>query len=144
MTADFLVNDDMPTEVGNPPLRWNTMFPGDVVLLPSGQVDDEGWFALPDSTPFFSLEDFVEGTVPQSLLDKIEDVVPLRNQDLVELIGKTCVAVVYDNDISMNYGEPPINANLQGARPRGTGLCPAARDAKCPRGIGKELPLQIS
>jgi len=25
--ADFLVNDDMPTEVGNPPLRWNTMFP---------------------------------------------------------------------------------------------------------------------
>ncbi len=23
-------------------------------------------------------------------------------------------------------------------RPRGTGLCPAARDAKCPPGIGKE------
>ena len=44
---DVLVNDDRPTEVGNPPLVWNTDFAGDVVLLPTGQVDDEGWFAPP-------------------------------------------------------------------------------------------------
>jgi uncharacterized repeat protein (TIGR01451 family) len=113
VTSDYLVNDDNPTEVGNPPLRWNTLFPGDIVLLPAGQVDDEGIFALPENTPW-SLEDFAAGTVPQSKLDKIPDVMPVRNQDLVRLIGQTCVAVVYDSDISMNFR--PINANLQGAR----------------------------
>lgn len=113
VTPDFLVNDDSPTEVGNPPLRWNTQFPGDVVLLPTGQVDDEGWFTLPENTPW-PLGDFVAGVVPQSQLDKIPNVMPLRNQDLVRLVGRTCVAVVYDSDISMNY--VPINANLQGAR----------------------------
>ena len=39
---------------------------------------------------------------------------PLRNQELVKLVGRTCVAVVYDSDISMNY--EPIYANLQGER----------------------------
>jgi hypothetical protein len=110
---DVLVNDDRPTEVGNPPLVWNEQFAGDVVRLPTGQVDDEGWFALPDLLPW-PLEDFVAGTVPQDRLDKIPDVMPLRNHDLVQLVGRTCVAVVYDSDISMNY--LPINANLQGAR----------------------------
>jgi hypothetical protein len=113
VTPDYLVNDDNPVEIGNPWLRWNTEFPGDIVLLPAGQVDDEGLFALPENTPW-SLEDFAAGTVPQSQLDKIADVMPIRNQDLVGLIGQTCTAVVYDSDISMNYD--PINANLQGAR----------------------------
>ncbi len=110
---DFLVNDDMPTEHGNPPLRWNELFPGDVVLIPGGQVDDEGLFALPPDTPW-PLEDYAAGIVPQNQLDKIPDVMPLRNQDLARLIGLTCVAVVYDSDISMNY--LPILANLQGER----------------------------
>lgn len=110
---DYLINDDRPTEVGNPPLRWNTLFPGDIVLLPTGEVDDEGWFALPEDTPW-SVADFAAGTVPQDQLDKINDVMPIRNQDLVSMIGRTCTAVVYDSDISMNYD--PINANLQGAR----------------------------
>ena len=52
--------------------------------------------------------------MPQSQLDEIPDVMPLRDQDLVRLIGLTCTAVVYDSDISMNYD--PIKANLQGAR----------------------------
>ncbi len=60
------------------------------------------------------IEAFVAGTLPQSQLDKVRDVMPLRNQDLVKLVGRTCVAVVYDSDISMNY--LPIYANLQGAR----------------------------
>ena len=113
VTPDFLVNDDRPTEVGNPPLRWNELFPGDIKLLPTGQVDDEGWFALPEATPW-PIADFVAGTIPQNQLDKIPDVMPLRNRDLVRLVGKTCVAVVYDSDISINYS--PLNANLQGAR----------------------------
>jgi hypothetical protein len=113
VAPDFLVNDDDPTEVGNPPLRWNVLFPGDVVVLPGGQVDEEGFFALPPDTPF-TLADYVAGTVPQSALDPVFDVMPFRNHDLYDLVGKTCVAVVYDSDISMNY--LPIQGNLQGAR----------------------------
>jgi hypothetical protein len=111
--SDWLVNDDRPTEIGNPWLRWNTDFAGDITILPGGQVDDEGWFALPKDTPW-PVADFVAGIVPQSRLDKIKNVMPLRNQDLARMIGHTCVAVVYDSDISMNYLE--INANLQGER----------------------------
>jgi hypothetical protein len=110
---DMLVNDDNPTEVGNPPLRWNELFPGDVVLLPAGEVDDEGLFALPPDAPF-DLTDFYDGVVPQSQLDPIPEVMPLRNHQLYALIGATCTAVVYDSDISMNY--LPIQGNLQGAR----------------------------
>ncbi len=113
ITPSRLVNDDRPTKNGNPWLRWNTLHSGDVVLLPSGQVKDEGLFALPENTSF-SVADFVAGTVPQSKLDKIMDVMPLRNQELAKLIGLTCVGVVYDSDISMNY--KPINGNLQGER----------------------------
>lgn len=109
----YLVNDDRPTEVGNPPLRWNELAPGSVVLLPSGQVDDEGWFALPEDAPF-SAQDFALGLVPQDQLDPIPDVMPLRNQELFRLLGQRCTAVVYDSDISMNY--EPIQGNLQGAR----------------------------
>ena len=69
--------------------------------------------ALPEEIPW-PLQDFVDGVVPQDQLDKIPDVMPLRNQDLARLVGRTCTAVVYDSDISMNYH--PINANLQGAR----------------------------
>ena len=38
--------------------------------------------------------------------------IPLRNLDLFGLVGRSCVAVVYDSDISMNY--MPVQANLQG------------------------------
>lgn len=111
--ADYLVNDDIPTEGLNPPLRWNTLFPGDIVLIPGGQVDDEGLFALPETTPWNAL-DYGKGLVPQEKLDKIKNVMPLRNHELHQLVGRTCTAVVYDSDISMNFA--PINANLQGAR----------------------------
>jgi hypothetical protein len=42
------------------------------------------------------------------------NVMPLRNQELYDLLGRTCVAVVYDSDISMNF--EPIFGNLQGGR----------------------------
>ena len=112
-TSQLLLNEDKPTKVGNPPLRWNTMFPGDVVLLSPGRVNDEGWFAPPPNPPW-PLADFAAGVLPQDQLDKINDVMPLRNQELVRLIGRTCVAIVYDSDISINFD--PLQANLQGER----------------------------
>ena len=113
-----MVNDDQPTEVGNPPLLWSASYSCDdnascEVVLPSGQLCDEGVFALPQDTPW-SVGDFVAGTVPQSALDEILGVTPLHTAHLMDLVGKSCVAVVYDSDISMNYG--PINGNLKGAR----------------------------
>ena len=122
---DYLINDDRPTEIGNPPFRWNELFPGDIVKLPTGQVDDEGWFALPEMIRYADerstnltdqewFEAYAAGTLPQDQLDKVRDVMPLRNHELVKLVGLTCTAVVYDSDISMNYKR--IYANLQGAR----------------------------
>ena len=37
---------------------------------------------------------------PQDQLDNVRDVMPLRNQDLVMLVGRTCAAVVYDSERS--------------------------------------------
>ena len=53
------------------------------------------------------------GSNPEVLLDKIPDVTPFRKTGLKNLIGQTVCAVVYDSDISINYG--PLNGNLQGA-----------------------------
>ena len=65
------------------------------------------------SAPPFSVADYVDGNVPQDQLDEIGGVMPLRNQELEQLVDRSCVAVVYDSDISINDG--PV-ANLQGAR----------------------------
>jgi uncharacterized repeat protein (TIGR01451 family) len=56
--------------------------------------------------------------LPQSRLDKIPHVMPLRARGLVSLTGRNVCAVVYDSDISINYDhDKPIgvNGNLQGA-----------------------------
>jgi hypothetical protein len=117
VTPQYLINDDIPTQGPNNWLRWSTLFPGDIAVLPvpmpTGQVADEGFFALPPSPPW-SLTSFFDGTVPQNQLDEIANVMPLRNQDLAKLIGTTCVALVYDSDISMNFN--PLKGNLQGDR----------------------------
>jgi hypothetical protein len=112
---------------------------GRLVLLNTGRDDDEGYFALPPKHPGYDgiryaderprecnkyiygagaydlfIDDFVKGVVPQACLDKVRDVMPLRNQELAKLVDRTCVAVVYDSDINMDY--EPIYANLQGER----------------------------
>jgi hypothetical protein len=132
-------SNNLPVECGNPPFLWNKLAEanacGDVdgqgrlVKLPTGQVDDEGWFAPPLGPIRYAdpsnaegapadynewLSRFVEGTLAQKNLDKVRDVMPLRNQDLIQLVGKTCTAIVYDSDISINY--LPLYANLQGRR----------------------------
>jgi hypothetical protein len=53
------------------------------------------------------------GDDPERYLDKIPDVTPLRATGLRMLVGKTLCAVVWDSDISINYG--PLNGSLKGA-----------------------------
>ncbi len=50
----------------------------------------------------------------ETLLDKIPDVTPLRATGLKLLIGKTCCAVVWDSDISINYD--PLDGSLKGEK----------------------------
>ena len=125
------VNDQI-AEIGlRTVLKFFDENPGLEIDLHSGQVGDEGWFALksipaswisagPDNNGSSNFLQPGPGLgIPDSdgdrekLLDDIEDVVPLRASALSMLIGKTVLAVVYDNDIAMNYS--PLIANLKGA-----------------------------
>ena len=101
---------------------------GSLITLHTGEVDDEGWFAvttIPDSwasagpTPD-GLDNYVaagpglgSGDDPEALLDKIPDVTPLRATGLKWLEGQRICAVVYDSDISIDYD--PLNGSLKGA-----------------------------
>jgi hypothetical protein len=104
---------------------------GKTINLYTGQVGDEGWFALktiitpwketgPTTnglenylTPGPSLGASVPDDGREVLLDEIPNVTPLRATGLKMLEGKTVLAVVYDSDISVNYD--PLEGNLQGA-----------------------------
>ncbi len=106
------------------------------LTLYSGQVGDEGWFGpkhIPDSWDAAGpgddgLRNYMghpsqpyphgvgpglgTGSNPEALLDKIPLVNPLRVDALKLLEGHRVCAVVYDSDVSMNYG--PINGSLKG------------------------------
>jgi len=92
---------------------------GETITLHTGEVGDEGWFALktiPDS--WNGLSNFVSAGEPEfgdseDLLDKIPDVTPLRATGLKLLEDQAVCAVVYDSDISINYD--PLNGSLKGA-----------------------------
>lgn len=122
------INDHI-AEVGNrTPLPFFQSNAGDTIQLFTGQVGDEGWFALktiPNSWKsagpgtngaknfWHAGEGLGTGDDPEILLDEIPDVTPLRATGLAMLKGQTVVAVIYDSDISINYG--PLEGNLQGA-----------------------------
>jgi len=56
--------------------------------------------------------------IPQSRLDKIPQVRPLRALGIQTLVGQDVCALVYDSDISINYDHGKaleVNGNLQGA-----------------------------
>jgi hypothetical protein len=56
--------------------------------------------------------------IPQSRLDKIPHVRPLRALGIQTLVGQDVCALVYDSDISINYDHGTslgVNGNLQGA-----------------------------
>ena len=134
------VNDDI-AEIG---LRSQLPFfasnVGTTIILHTGEVGDEGWFApktIPaswdtagptgnglrnylgapslafphDVGPGLGTPDL--GGDRESLLDKIPDVTPLRASGLKLLEGREVCALVYDSDISINYG--PLNGSLKGA-----------------------------
>lgn len=102
---------------------------GKTITLYTGEVGDEGWFALktiPGSWKSAGPTDngarnFLQAGPglgrgeddKENLLDKIPDVTPLRAEGLKMLTGRTIIAVVYDGDVGMNYG--PLSGSLKGA-----------------------------
>ena len=134
------VNDDM-AEIGvRAQLRFFASNIGKKIKLHTGQVGDEGWFALktiPISwLPAGGLPGYVgtsaanpadprpHGVGPglggpdakgdrESLLDKVSDLTPLRATGLKSLKGQQVCAVVHDSDVGINYG--PLSGSLKGA-----------------------------
>lgn len=123
------VNDQLATVGLRAPLpAFSGAAVGTQITLWTGEVGDEGWFALkstPDSWALAGpttdgLQNFVlagpglgSGPNPEILLDNIANVTPLRATGLKLLEGQTVCAIVYDGDVSVNYG--PLQGNLQGA-----------------------------
>ncbi|MCU0864167.1 MAG: hypothetical protein MUC36_10265 [Planctomycetes bacterium] len=112
-TPEILTNDSNTSLLGNPWLPWSEFYAGSIVTLPMGGPGNEGIFTLTGALPF-PLADLVAGTVPQLALGQVPGVMPLRNQDLAGMVGRTFVAIVHDSAIGVNYG--PLEANLQGER----------------------------
>ena len=125
------VNDDI-AEIGvRTQLRFFAQHVGQQITLYTGQVGDEGWFALKTIPVSWAnagptsdgLKNYVVAGPGlgrpdtkgdrESRLDKVPDVTPLRATGLRMLEGRTVCAVVYDSDVSINYG--PLNGSLKGA-----------------------------
>jgi hypothetical protein len=103
---------------------------GAELTLYSGQVGDEGWFAVTQiPEPWASAgptEDGLTNYVQagpglgspdakgdrESLLDKVPGVTPLRATGLGMLVGRIVCALGYPSDIGINYG--PLNGSLKG------------------------------
>jgi hypothetical protein len=132
------VNDDRPGLAQRLQLRWFANNVGNTYWFWTGQVGDEGWFAPKVIPPSWAaagptsdgLRNFLgnptqpfphnvgpglgTGSDPEKLLDKIPYVAPLRAEGLYSLIGRTVCALVWDSDISINYG--PLNGSLKGEK----------------------------
>ncbi|WP_373493069.1 hypothetical protein [Aquiflexum sp.] len=129
--SDTDVNDQIAAIGQREQLRFFKENVGKTIELYTGEVGDEGWFALKtipnrwvNAGPTENgLRNFL---VPgpgigspnidddrEVLLDEIPDVIPLRATGLKMLVGYKVIAVVYDGDISINYS--PLEGNLQGA-----------------------------
>ena len=130
--SDIDVNDQIAAVGQRSQLNFFAENFGEMITLKTGQVGDEGWFApqtIPSSwdsagptsdglTNYIGVPGGVgnglgAGNDPESLLDKIPDVTPLRATGLEALEGGTFCAIVYDSDVSINYD--PLDGNLQGA-----------------------------
>jgi len=147
----FLVIDEDSIDNGNPPnffdgddvnednadIGVRAQLPffannvGNEITLHTGEVGDEGWFALKtipdewndagpttDGLRNFFLAGPGLGTADgdgdrEAQLDKIPDVTPLRAAGLKSLEGEIVCAVVYDSDVSMNFD--PLNGSLKGS-----------------------------
>lgn len=129
--SDTDVNDPLSQIGFRSQLKYFKDNVGKTIDLYTGEVGDEGWFAIKTipnrwvnagPTEFGSQNYLIPGPGLGSpnidndrevLLDEIPDVTPLRATGLKMLEGYKVIAVVYDSDISINYS--PLEANLQGA-----------------------------
>jgi protocatechuate 3,4-dioxygenase beta subunit len=125
------VNDQLAYIGVRQTLRYFAANVGKRILLHTGQVGDEGWFAIKTiPSSWTSAGPATSGACNylragpglgtpnrygdrEALLDKIPNVTPLRATGLRLLVGQEVCAVVYDSDISINYG--PLNGSLKGA-----------------------------
>ena len=109
------VNDDIadPGERRLLFTRGENITPLSGLVLPTGEVGDEGLFWFKYSDPQESLQndamfttlEFIEAmgdAEDENNLDKIDGVVPLSEADIYALVGQTVCAVVYDSDISVD------------------------------------------
>jgi hypothetical protein len=129
--SDVDVNDQK-AEVGvRDALAYFADNVGEEIDLFTGTVGDEGWHALKAiPLPWNDAGPTGNGTRNylmagpglgsgnpdddrEVLLDKIPSVTPLRATGLAMLTGQTVCAVVYDGDVSINYG--PLLGSLMGA-----------------------------
>lgn len=124
------VNDQIARIGLRDQLRYFRENEGKTIDLYTGQVGDEGWFALktiPNTwvnagptdngaqnylAPGPGLGSPNVDDDREVLLDEIPNVTPIRATGLKMLVGSTVLAVVYDSDISINYS--PLEGNLQG------------------------------
>jgi hypothetical protein len=129
--SDVDVNDQIADIGQRQILRYFSQNVGKTISLYTGEVGDEGWYALktiPTSwintgptnngarnflAPGPGLGSPVPDDDREVLLDKIPNVTPLRATGLSMLKGQTVLAVVYDSNLSINYS--PLIGNLQGA-----------------------------
>ena len=106
------VNDDIAADAGSgltTPLfsRDKNITPFTGLVLPTGQVQDEGLFTVDLSTP--DLAAFIADTLPNgSQLDGIHGT-PLGEAEINDLLGRTVCAKVHDSDVS-DLGEDKLNA----------------------------------
>lgn len=121
------VNDQIASLSQRQTLRYFRENTGRTITLYSGEVGDEGWHAIKTIPASWisagptgnGARNYLaagpglgSGEGPEVLLDKIPNVTPLRARGLKMLTGKTILAVVYDGDVSINYG--PLNGSLKG------------------------------
>lgn len=123
------VNDQLAAIGLRTPLKWFKENAGREIQLYTGEVGDEGWFAvktIPDSWKSAGpgsngLSNYLApgpglgsgDDDREVLLDQVADVTPLRARGISMLKGKTVFALVYDGDVSINYS--PLNGNLMGS-----------------------------
>ena len=128
--TDTDANDQLATIGLRDQLRYFRENVGKTIDLYTGQVGDEGWFAIKtipntwiNSGPTNNGAQNYLAPGPglgapnidddrEVLLDEIPNVTPLRATGLKMLEGSTILAVVYDSDISINYS--PLAGNLTG------------------------------
>ena len=137
------INDDI-ADVGlrDPLPAFSGANVGSTLNLYTGEVGDEGWFALKTIPASWDaagptddgLRNFVGSPVGpglgtpdanedrEALLDKIPDVIPLRATGLKMLEGQKVCAVVYDGDVSINISYDPVTGGVADGSLKGANL----------------------